>query len=79
MIRATITTDKQKVTFNVPKSYLGKKIEVLMYAVDEIEPNVENPAKKKKPSDFAGTISKKNAQQLLKHVVKSRNEWERNS
>ena len=32
---------------------------------------------KKKPSDFIGSISRETAQQMLKDVDKSREEWER--
>ena len=77
MIRTTIKPRKRTVTVNVPKSYLGKKIEVLMFAIDEIETNATASTSKKKPSDFAGTISKKSAEAISKHVTKSRNEWQR--
>lgn len=32
---------------------------------------------KRKPSDYAGSLSKEKAENLLKHVLKSRDEWER--
>lgn len=36
----------------------------------------DNPVSKK-PSDFAGAISQKEAKELLQYVDKSRQEWER--
>ena len=35
MIRTTITPDKQTVSFDVPKEYIGRQIEVIAFAKDE--------------------------------------------
>ena len=35
MIRTTITPDKQTVSFDVPKEYRGRQIEVIAFAKDE--------------------------------------------
>jgi hypothetical protein len=35
MIRAIITPDKQTISFDIPKDYLGKQIEVIAFPKDE--------------------------------------------
>jgi hypothetical protein len=37
MIRKTITPDKQTVSVELPESYIGKQIELLIYATDELQ------------------------------------------
>ena len=43
---------------------------------DEFEP-VERANIKKKPSDYAGSISVEKAAEMLKQIEESRNEWEK--
>ncbi|HEY8784339.1 MAG TPA: hypothetical protein VIM16_22110 [Mucilaginibacter sp.] len=54
MIRTSITPEKQDVSIHIPKNYIGKQIEVLLYAVDEL--NEPENLKKTKPSDFRGAL-----------------------
>ncbi len=35
MIRTVITPDKNFLSFNIPDTYIGKKMEVIAFAVDE--------------------------------------------
>ena len=35
MIRTIITPNKQTITFDIPKDYIGKQIEVIAFAKDE--------------------------------------------
>ena len=35
MIRTIITPHKQTITFDIPKDYIGKEIEVIAFAKDE--------------------------------------------
>lgn len=74
MIRTILTPDTKTVTFDVPENYLGKKIEVIAFAIDE---GVEK-SPKKTMADFWGIISKERADELNKEVLKSKDEWERN-
>jgi len=37
MIRAIITPNNTKLSINIPKNYVGKKIELLYYALDELQ------------------------------------------
>jgi ribosome maturation protein Sdo1 len=77
MIRTIITPDKQDVSIHIPEDYVGKQIEVLLYAVDEL--NKSDDLKKKKPSDFRGTLKLTDQQytDFQNHLKDIRDEWER--
>ena len=79
MLRTIVTPENQHVSIHVPKEYVGRQIEILMYATNEVQAELPAAAKMQKPSDFAGTLSKVDARKLLKDVEQSRNEWERNA
>ncbi len=52
MIRTIVTPSKRQVSIQMPKNYIGKKVEVLYYALDEIEINevhTSSPALPGKP------------------------------
>lgn len=46
MIRTVIIPNKQTISFDIPKDYIGKQIEVIAFAQDE-GITKEKPAKKK--------------------------------
>ena len=46
MIRTVVTPNKQTISFDIPKDYIGKEIEVIAFAKDE-GLTKEKPAKKK--------------------------------
>ena len=77
MIRTVITPDKQDLSIHVPKNYVGKRIEILMYAVDEL--NERESVKKKKNSDFRGALKLTSEQyeDIQSHIKNIRNEWDR--
>ncbi len=75
MVRTILTPDSKTVTFDIPENYLGKKIEVIAFAIDE---GVEKSAKKTL-ADFWGVISKERAASWIEEVNKSKDEWERNT
>jgi len=39
MIRTILIPDTQTVTFNVPKDYIGKEVEVIVFARNEVIEN----------------------------------------
>ncbi len=77
MIRTVITPEKQDLSIHLPKKYVGRQIEVLLYAVDEL--NEQEDLKKKKPSDFRGTLKLTDEQyeDFQSHIKDIRNEWDR--
>lgn len=75
MIRTVVTPESQTVSIDVPKSYVGKKIEVLLYAVDELierEPQCMGNA-----ASFKGIFSEAEAVQFHHYLKQARNEWDR--
>ncbi|HKK63503.1 MAG TPA: hypothetical protein VJ951_13135 [Bacteroidales bacterium] len=40
MIRTVVTPDKNMLSFNIPDKYIGKKLEVFAFAVDETSEDV---------------------------------------
>ncbi len=39
MLHTTITADKQTISFDIPEGYVGKEIEVIVFAKDEGKSN----------------------------------------
>jgi hypothetical protein len=74
MIRTTITPTETNVILPVPENYIGKKIEVLMFDVEEVA--TEKTASKIKPSQLRGFLSVETAEALLQNIQQSRQEWD---
>lgn len=72
MIRTIVTPENQDIHLHVPESFVGKKIEVIAFAIEEqeLKPN------KLTMADFWGTISDETAAALHKEVAENRNSWE---
>ncbi|WPV02422.1 hypothetical protein SNE26_11605 [Mucilaginibacter sp. cycad4] len=77
MIRTTITPQNQDLSIHIPEDYVGKQIEVLLYAVDELLQEEKTPLKK--PSDFRGKLKLSDGQytDFQNHLKDIRNEWNR--
>lgn len=78
MLRTILTPDHANIEFAIPESYVGKKLEVLVYTVDEIqtEPAVGVLAEPKKPSDFKGILRSDIVDEFQDYIKKSREEWQ---
>ena len=59
----------------IPTSYIGKRIEILVYALDEVA-DEKATTPKKTMADFWGTLSDATANDLHKQLIESRNSWE---
>ena len=77
MIRTTITPKNQDLSIHIPEDYVGRQIEVLLYAVDELLQ--EEKIVPKKPADFRGKLKLTNEQyaDFQNHVKNIRDEWKR--
>ena len=77
MIRTKIVPENQDVSIHIPEKYIGRQIEVLLYAVDELKEQ-ETPGRKK-PSDFRGRLNLTSDQytDFQTHLKDIRYEWER--
>ncbi|WP_061270666.1 hypothetical protein [Leptospira interrogans] len=72
MIRTRITPKNTDLHLSIPEGYVGKNIEVLLYAIDEIKEEPKSPATMK---NFRGILSKESAAKLQEKVQKEREEW----
>ena len=75
MIKTVAIPQNNSYNLAIPNNYIGKEIEILMYALDEVAEE-KMPAPQKTMADFWGSISDDTAAELRKHVEESRNSWE---
>lgn len=76
MIQTSVSpTDNNILILPLPEQYRGKDIEVFIYSKDELV--TLQPKQAATMADFAGTISKDNAQALRLHTENARQEWDR--
>ncbi len=77
MIRTTLVPEQQDISIHIPHNYIGKKIEVLLFASDEL---TENEPTKKAFNNAAlrGKLHLTDEQynDFQKHAAEIRNEWE---
>ncbi len=72
MIKTIVIPNQVNLNIVIPKNYIGKKIEVLLYALDEIVVN-----KNKSMVDFWNVISDETAIKLHQNTNENWNQWER--
>ena len=74
MTRTRLIPQQTDILLSIPSKYIGKKIEVLLYSVEEI---TEENTSKITMSDFWGKLSDESAKKLHDNSNAMRNEWER--
>jgi hypothetical protein len=74
MTRTSMIPKQTDILLSIPSKYVGKKIEVLLYSVEEI---IEETPPKVTMADFWGKLSDESAQKLHDNVNVMRKEWER--
>jgi hypothetical protein len=77
MVRTIIIPDNTNVNLSIPSDYVGRRIEVMYYPVDELME--EKPLNTKNMALFRGILSKEEGNELQEYVKKSREEWDRDS
>lgn len=75
MIKTVVVPQNNNFNIVIPNQYVGKKIEILVYALDEVAEEESIPIKKTM-ADFLGTLSDATANDLHQHLTESRNSWE---
>jgi hypothetical protein len=68
MLKKLITPRKSTYTLTIPTHYVGRRLELLLYASDELSRS-RKPTKKK-PSDFFGTLSVTEGEQFQEYVAR---------
>ncbi len=76
MTRTTITPTENNIMLSVPERYIGKRIEVLMFDVDEVALESTAESSKLKPSELRGFLSADTADAIQQHLQQSRKEWD---
>ena len=75
MIKTVVTPQNNNINLSIPNSYIGKEIEVLLYAKEELAEEKQKP--KKSMADFSGVLSENDYQSLKEHTEQARKEWNR--
>jgi hypothetical protein len=75
MIKTVTIPQNNLYSLSIPDNYIGKKIEILMYALDEVVEE-KTIAPQKTMADFWGSISDATAIELHQSTKESRNSWE---
>jgi hypothetical protein len=76
MIKTIITPIKNSYNLAIPNNYIGKKIEILFYALDELAEQNTAPKKIKLSDKYRGVFSKEDAKSFNDHTQQMRSEWE---
>jgi len=73
MVRTVITPVQTDIHLSIPENYIGKKVEITFFALDEL---MEKQSKKTL-GDFLGLLSDDEYVQLKEYTQQARNEWDR--
>lgn len=75
MIKTVVIPENTSLHLTIPTSYVGKEIEVLLYAKDEL---VEGKTTKdNNAARFKGMLTNEEANKYNAHLKQARNEWDR--
>ena len=81
MIKTIVIPQNNQLQLTIPNSYIGKEIEVFLYAKEELEEEIQKvedkPVKINNAARFRGILTSEEADQLQEYVKKSREEWDR--
>lgn len=75
MIKTVTIPQKNSYNLAIPNNYIGKKIEILVYALDELTDQNTAPEKIKLSDKYKGIITKEQGQNLNDHIKQMRNDW----
>ena len=73
MIKTSITPKNNNHLIQIPNNYVGKELEVFIYAKEELITEKNN---KKSMSDFKGIISDQTAIAMHLEIQQSRDSWD---
>ncbi len=76
MVRTIITPQNNTLSSTIPDSLVGRKLEVIAFALEEEPVNQPVAESKEKPSQMRGFLSAATAEVMQQHVTQSRNEWD---
>jgi hypothetical protein len=70
MIRTRIIPQKTDFVISVPPNYVGRQLEIFLYALDELNPEPQITATM---ADFWGKLSDESAQKMRDNIERMRN------
>ena len=73
MVRTLVTPQQQNISIVVPQNYVGRQIEVLLYAVDELVEE-QQLAKPNNANKYKGIFSKEEGEKFNQHIQQARSE-----
>lgn len=76
MIRITATPTDSNIVLSVPEKYIGKKVQVLMFDVEEVTLEYTLKSPKLKLSQLRGFLSADTAEAIQQHLQQSGKEWD---
>jgi len=74
MVRTVITPSQTDIRLAIPENYVGKKVEVTFFALEEL---FEDKQPQKTLGDFFGVLAENDYQQLKEYTTQARKEWDR--
>jgi len=77
MLRINTTAVETNLQINIPKEYVGKNLEVLVFETNE--GFQKTPIVKVDFSKFRKIFDKNESKKISKHLTKIRSEWEHNN
>jgi hypothetical protein len=77
MVRTSVTPRQQNISITVPPSYVGKKVEVMLYALEELEGEAKETVPKSNAARFKGIFSKEEGKMFNEYQKQARDEWDR--
>lgn len=75
MIKTVVIPQNDSYNLAIPSNYIGKKIEILFYALEELSEQNAAPKKTKLSDKYKGIISKEQGEDLNNHIKEMRSEW----
>ena len=75
MKRTIITPLNTAIHLSIPQKYVGKRIEITFFDLDEMDDKTQSNTPKKL-SELSGQLSDETAEEMQKYVTEGRIDWE---
>lgn len=75
MVRTLVTPQQQNISIHLPSEYVGKQVEVLVYAVDEL--TEEKKTALPNAAKYKGIFTREEGDKFNEHINQARSEWDR--
>ncbi|MDR0565538.1 MAG: hypothetical protein LBG47_00640 [Prevotellaceae bacterium] len=79
MVKSSLTPQSGTITLSIPRSYIGKRVEVLLYAADELHVEAYANPHRSGVARFRGMLTDSEADKYQQYLQKARQAWDRDS